>query len=330
MRVVYLDGASRYLEMGMAQVEGWLAPVSASIIAHLAAQQLQIGVFGNVAEIGVHHGKLFILLANLTASDESAYAVDIFDDQHKNVDRSGKGDRAIFEANVRRYAPRARTVVIQESSLELAGTEFMQTRFRFISVDGGHTADITRSDLRLAQGRLVEGGIVVLDDILNPDWLGVVTGLANYLADGGTLIPFALSANKLYLATSAEYAHTYKYHLRASFPLALCKRNVEFFGFSVDNYNEHPYYDRTGHAGLRRRLDDMHREVVEIQKMNLEASNRVSAAQELVGVAGRELESVRAENLRLKETIAQLIAENSARPNARLDNLDSDSRDTVQ
>jgi hypothetical protein len=305
-RIVFLDGASRYLERGMSEVEGWLAPVSASIIAELSVHQLRMGLAGNVAEIGVHHGKLFILLANLIASDEAAFAVDIFDDQHKNVDRSGKGDRAIFEANLRKFAPQARVTIIQESSLELEDTEFPTTKFRLISVDGGHTGAITLSDLQLAEQCLIPGGIVVLDDILNADWLGVITGLSDYLKTGGKLIPFALSVNKLYLTTDARFAKTYAAGLRSHFPLALVKRNVEFFGYGIDNYNEHPYYDRTGGAGLRKRVEEMHREVVDIQKMNLAASDQVSAANALVGVAGRELQAVREENQALKDEVAQL------------------------
>ncbi|HDR9022683.1 class I SAM-dependent methyltransferase [Burkholderia vietnamiensis] len=305
-RVVFLDGASRYLEQGMAEVQGWLTPCSASIIAHLSAHQLRLGLSGNVAEIGVHHGKLFILLANLIAPDEAAYAVDIFDDQHKNVDRSGKGDRAIFEENVRKFATHAKVVVIQESSLDLEGTDFTSTSFRMISVDGGHTGPITCSDLHLSEKQLVDGGIVVLDDILNPDWTGVITGLVKYFSEGGALIPFALSANKLYLTTGREAAVAYASNLRASFPMALSKRSVEFFGFTVDVFTEHPYYDRSGQAGLRKRVDDMHREVVAIQRMNQHAADQVSAAQALVGSAGRELEAVRAENQSLKDEIHRL------------------------
>ncbi|WP_407971473.1 class I SAM-dependent methyltransferase [Burkholderia pyrrocinia] len=304
--MVFLDGASRYLEHGMAEVQGWLTPCSASIIAHLSAYQLRLGLSGNVAEIGVHHGKLFILLANLIAPDEAAYAVDIFDDQHKNVDRSGKGDRVIFEENVRKFATHAKTVVIQASSLELEGTGFMSTSFRMISVDGGHTGPITCSDLHLSEKQIIDGGIVVLDDILNPDWTGVITGLVKYFSEGGTLVPFAMSANKLYLTTGQKDAAAYASNLRASFPMALSKRSVEFFGFTVDVFNEHPYYDRSGQAGLRKRVDDMHREVVAIQRMNLQAADEVSKAHALVGAAGRELESMRSENQRLKEEIGRL------------------------
>jgi hypothetical protein len=146
----------------------------------------------------------------------------------------------------------------------------------------------------------------VLDDILNPDWLGVITGLSTYLSCGGKMVPFALSANKLYLSTDARWAKIYRNGLRTSFPLALAKRDVEFFGFSVDNYNEHPYYDRSGQAGLLKRVDDMHAEVVAIQKMNNAASDQVSAAHALVGAAGAALQNEREENQRLRDQIAAL------------------------
>lgn len=308
-RTVFLEGASRYLERGMLEVEGWLAPCSASVIAHLSAHQLHRGVLGNVAEIGVHHGKLFILLANLTASDEVAFAVDIFDDQHKNVDRSGKGDRAIFEANVRKFAPSSRVKIIQESSLELDDTEFPATRFRLISVDGGHTGPITLSDLKLAESCMVPGGIVVLDDVLNADWLGVITGLVQYLAEG-SLIPFAISTNKLYLTTDKKSAKTYASDLRAGFPFALTKRDVEFFGHTVDNYTEHPYYDRTGNTWLHKKIDELNHEVLAIKKMNLEAADHVSAANALVGAAGSALQQEREETQRLRVEIDRLRAEN--------------------
>jgi peptide chain release factor 2 len=54
------------------------------------------------AEIGVHHGRLFIPMALARRPGERALAIDVFEDQHLNVDHSGKGDRARFEENVAR------------------------------------------------------------------------------------------------------------------------------------------------------------------------------------------------------------------------------------
>ncbi|HEX7000004.1 MAG TPA: hypothetical protein VF322_17865, partial [Gammaproteobacteria bacterium] len=87
-----MQTASRYIRRHMASVDGWLHRTSAEAIAAL-------GQGGNAAEIGVHHGKLFILLSLLC---DHAYAIDVFDSA-LNVDGSGAGDRTIFERNMARY-----------------------------------------------------------------------------------------------------------------------------------------------------------------------------------------------------------------------------------
>ena len=253
-------GLSSYLELGMAAVEGWLSPTAACIIARLLIEQLHAGLRGDVCEIGVHHGKLFLVLANAAAADERAVAVDVFGDQDKNVDRSGCGDRVVFERNLATYAPGAAVEIIQASSLDLRETGFPSHRFRFISIDGGHTAPTVSNDLQLAEHTLIGGGVVALDDILSSHWTGVLTGLAGHVAAGGTLLPFALIPNKLLLTTDTASADRGRALLRRLFPLASVKRDLEFLGGTVDLYEEHPYYDRGTYANLRLALDDTARE----------------------------------------------------------------------
>ena len=249
-----------YLELGIKMVEGWLSPTTASIISHLLIEQAHGGLRGDVCEIGVHHGKLFLVLANGTLPGEHAVAVDVFGDQDKNVDNSGCGDRSVFERNLARYAPAAAVEIIQESSLDLARHGFLSRRFRFISIDGGHTGPTVANDLRLAERTLIKGGIVALDDILSSHWTGVLTGLAAYVAEGGTLMPFALLPNKLLLGTDADAAARGRSSLRRLFPLALAKEGLEFLSGTVDTYEDHPYYTREDHADLRFALDRLGRE----------------------------------------------------------------------
>lgn len=256
----FFDALSRYLELGIGQVEGWLSPLAAAMIAHVSLEQVRAGLRGDVCEIGVHHGKLFLVLANALIAGERAVAVDVFGDQAKNVDRSGGGDRAVFEGHLAAFAPGARVEIVQESSLDLAGTGFLGNRFRLMSIDGGHTAQVTENDLRLAEATLLPGGVAALDDVLSPDWTGVVTGLASYLARGGSLVPFALAPNKAFLTTAMADADRYRAILRRDFPLALTKTGLEFLGATVDSYWEHPYYTREAHAGLKRERDDLRRE----------------------------------------------------------------------
>ncbi len=229
-----------YRTTGLAQVEGWFEPESAEVMARLLLHQVGRGISGGVAEIGVHHGRSFLLLANGLADGEVAVALDVFEQQGQNTDHSGKGDRAKFEHNLECWAPSAPVRVVSRSSLDVTPDSAREVfgRPRMFSIDGGHTAEITRHDLEVAAASVGEGGIIVLDDVLNGHWLGVLTGTAAYLLDEPTLVPFALSPNKLYLTDSTGAADDYAGYLRASVPDLLGKRDVEFFGTTVDVYGQ--------------------------------------------------------------------------------------------
>jgi hypothetical protein len=270
---MFFHALSAYLDYGIDQVDGWVIRTSARIIAHLALEQIEAGLVGDVAEIGVYHGKTFIVLANATTSQETAHAVDVFSERKAIKDDSGAcADRSIFLSNVQKFAPRAQTNIIQESSLDLEKVGFTDYRLRLLSIDGGHTSAITLNDLRLAERCLIRGGIAALDDILHPEWLGVLSGFAEYLQRAGSLRPFAISPNKLYLTTDLKSADIYRQTLRRNFPLALQKRDVEFFGGSIDWYEEHPYYESGGRPGFHREHDELKVER-DNSKPNLQATN---------------------------------------------------------
>jgi hypothetical protein len=95
----------RYLKHGHKFVEGWMLPAAGKMIATLSAVQEARHIRGNVAEIGIHHGKVFILLYLLTRGEERAVAVDLFANQTLNIDDSGAaGDLDKFRANLARHA----------------------------------------------------------------------------------------------------------------------------------------------------------------------------------------------------------------------------------
>src|SRR6478735_1435937 len=52
----------RYVRKGNFFVDGWLSSAAAATICTLSQRQRELNVVGSVAEIGIHHGKLFILL----------------------------------------------------------------------------------------------------------------------------------------------------------------------------------------------------------------------------------------------------------------------------
>ena len=233
-----------YLKRGYRKVGGWLFPYSATFINSLLDLQLEAGVRGAVGEIGVHHGKLFILLALGRRSDEAAFAIDVFGDQHLNADDSGSGDRGIFLANTRRWlvTETGRLDVLQRSSLDVRPEDILERSgpVRVVSIDGGHTEECVINDLMLMQSVLAPKGVVILDDHFNEFWPEVSSGVARYLHDpAARLRPFAITPNKTYF-TAAEDVGFYRRNLRSRNDYYY-EKSARLLGSDLDIFGTQPW-----------------------------------------------------------------------------------------
>lgn len=203
----------RYLTYGRQIVDGWLKPLGVLFIDALEAEQRRRGVHGHVAEIGVHHGKLFIMLSLLRRPGENAVAIDLFEEQHRNVDLSGHGDRAAFLGNLNRWHPQTPGLVVETAdSSTIDGARLRELAggpLRLVSVDGGHTADLTYHDLATASDALVAGGIVVLDDCFNELFPSVSEGAQRFLRDRTDIAAIGAAGNKTFF-TQQEHAAAYR------------------------------------------------------------------------------------------------------------------------
>ena len=229
-----------YLKHGHHLVKGWLQPGAAQAIVLLSQQQHADNLSGGAAEIGVHHGKLFILLYLLGAKNEPAVAIDLFSHQHLNVDRSGAGNLDRFKRNLRRHADLSRLVVHEGDSTQLTAAQLLQLGagpFRLFSIDGGHTAEITAHDLSVAEGALAEGGIIILDDCFNEAWPGVSDGVHRYFSRPRSIVPFALGAGKTFFCQPA-FAQRYSAVLKKMDPKSV---EHEFLGSSAICFNFAPW-----------------------------------------------------------------------------------------
>lgn len=200
-----------YARRGRRRVRGWVQPEVFELVKVLDATQRKLGVRGGAAEIGVHHGQLLIGLDLLLRDDEKSVAIDLFEDQALNVDRSGRGDRARFEANVARFTDPSRVAVHSGDSTLVSADDVRRMAdgdVRLFSVDGGHTDDVVHSDMLLAEGSLTKGGVVIADDVFNFAWPEVVTGTLRYLERSDALRPFAVGYNKVFFADT-EFADRY-------------------------------------------------------------------------------------------------------------------------
>lgn len=243
---------ARYSRRGHRRVEGWLTPLDARLIRAVGAAQEGFGIYGGVGEIGVHHGKLFILLYLLLRQNERGIAIDIFDRQELNVDRSGKGNLDRFLKNTTRCAGRLDALeFLEKNSRSATADEILQKLgqpARLFSVDGGHTAELTLNDLTLADETLCPGGIAILDDCFNRHWPAVSEGLATFMSTGsGRMVPFAIGENKVLLCRPAMQTRYLAYLTQRRRSLQFLKTS-EFYGYETAIF-QHP---RTVYARLAR------------------------------------------------------------------------------
>jgi hypothetical protein len=232
--------AEDYARSGRKSVAGWLAPESAAIVAALGRAQSAEGLRGGVGEIGIHHGKLFLLLDLLALPGERAVAIDLFGRQDLNRDASGRGDKEIFLAHFDRLGgDRAALTILEKDSTAVSAEEILAATgpLRLFSIDGGHTRAVVENDLALAERVMAAGGIVIVDDVYNEAWPEVALGTFSHLSRRDTgLRPFAISPNKLYLCADADRGARYARLLRERFAgcfwstVRLFEADVQVFG----------------------------------------------------------------------------------------------------
>lgn len=98
--------------------------------------------------------------------------------------------------------------VVSGNSMSLTAANFTQQwqlpSFRMFSVDGGHSLDTTLHDLMVATCVLRDGGIVILDDVSHPDWIGVTEALVHFSHAQSRLVPFLMGFNKVWFTTASH------------------------------------------------------------------------------------------------------------------------------
>ena len=239
-----IEKVAQYLDGQFHHIQGWCIPQLWNVIQPLHEYQKAAGITGPIAEIGVFHGKFFIGLALMKTGEGRHAAFDVFDMQRFNLDGAGKGNSESFRSNLRDAGFNDMATDIRRvDSMALGRDDLERVRaehgmFSMFSVDGCHMAEHTINDFRIAMELTQPGGIIFVDDYLNPDWPGVQEGLARlYLNDCPKFVPVAYICNKL-VTCHISYAREVYQHLvetvTRTFPT--CKiKIVKRFGYDCLN-----------------------------------------------------------------------------------------------
>jgi hypothetical protein len=195
-------------------------------------------VSGHVGEIGVFHGKFLLALASLSRPNGKVTALDVFDDQSKNIDGAGEGDLERLKQNVAAFGRKDvdyAYITVDSSAINLLERiELTRNRgpFRLFSVDGCHMTEHTLRDLQTAQDCLAPGGVIILDDYMQPHWPGVTQAVSLFCANAPCVVPFLYAHHKLFFVGIGWHAHFYRCFADA-FGGQDSSRTTRMFGNSV-------------------------------------------------------------------------------------------------
>ncbi len=199
------------------KVQGWVNKQMPHVLDFSVKMMRHFGVpVCSIGEIGVHHGRFFLCLEQHAGEGGHRDAFDVFEDQFRNLDGSGKGSMQRFLENVESYAKSpadVRAFKVDSIDLRAGCTEYRNdTKYSLFSIDGCHTALHTCNDLMFAESALLPGGIVIVDDISNMSWMGVFEGVCRYLSSPcPRLAPFGVGLNKLLMAPIGDQERYFEY-----------------------------------------------------------------------------------------------------------------------
>lgn len=221
-------------------IRGWFDLRFLNILIILNEFQNINQINGNLAEIGVCEGKSFIPLYLIANDTNNVVAIDIFDQQHLNRDKSGDSNLERFKNNIKTYCDpnMSKLEIIEGDSSLMTAKDYLaksknNLSFRIFSIDGSHRPQETMIDLSNAAEALSHGGIIIIDDFFNYEWPGVADGVTQFLKQNHTIKPFFIGFNKVVL-THTEYVSKYQDYLEKVYKP---QKYVECYGSNVAIYS---------------------------------------------------------------------------------------------
>jgi hypothetical protein len=190
--------------MNLDDVPGWFYRQDALLFDCLLGGQREIGVAGDILEMGSYLGRSTIFMARYLAPEEELTVCDLFGESLPGDDMNISENRATyeeltrqgFESNFLQFYDRLPRIV--QAPTSVLPDEVEAGSCRFVHIDASHLYHNVKTDIGNARDLLLpENGLVALDDV-NSFWMpqvGAATWEAVFTAG---LKPICLSRMKFY------------------------------------------------------------------------------------------------------------------------------------
>jgi len=183
------------------------------------------GIRGHMLEIGVLKGRSALFSSLFAGPEDHCWFLDVMMDPEF---------RRVMDARLQKNAH-----FLEHSSFDVGEDPDAHFTgigdFRWIHIDGQHTATAVVNDLTIADRLLAPKGLVTLDDFLSPTWPHVAAGVFRFLRESPKRLELVLTAyNKGYLARREAVAY-YQRFLRAELFAHFKSRNFDDFTMIESN-----------------------------------------------------------------------------------------------
>jgi hypothetical protein len=169
-----------YLSQSYEQVRGMSSRFAAAICGHVIRRQSELGIGGELVEIGTFEGRFFIAMALGLAPGETALGIDRFDWPDAGIEGRFLANCAAHGISHDRFLPwkaDSRKITLAELR-EKVGKRLV----RFVHIDSHHSRECLTNDLELVTPALHSDGIICLDDMLHPGYPMVMSAVFEYFA----------------------------------------------------------------------------------------------------------------------------------------------------
>ncbi len=202
-----------YSSEGWNTVPGWLYDGAKQLISMVDLFQKKQDIQGNLGEIGLFEGKLFILLSLMARENENCFGVDFFGVERPE-DVNIETRRSRIQGHIEKHIGEHPWVDILTSDSTLVSAEQLQAgakgKYRLFSIDGGHDTDTVYHDIKITAASLAPGGVILLDDYFDPGNPEVSVGTCKYFfKESPTIAPFLIAGNKVFLCDKDYHERYY-------------------------------------------------------------------------------------------------------------------------
>jgi len=147
------------------------------VLIRLNNFHIENNIYGNILEIGTFLGLSFIPLSLLNKDDEFVICVDTFE----NYAEKTNVEKIFIDQLLDIRGTLDHIVILKTKSNLILNTINKFTRYRIISIDGGHSYNDTINDLNLSSDIIHDFGIIIVDDYENDEWPEIRIAVNDFL-----------------------------------------------------------------------------------------------------------------------------------------------------